>query len=262
MKKGNFLSLVYCFVVAGMLVSAHGYSKDNPGEIPLKEDSIKHQRPIDYTQRQKDIRSHILKMFPGTYLDSMGLVINLLSDSLRKEILKTKTKDSLTFFNTCLNNTLKDSMLLYQLGKLSPEGEEDNLDLHSVFTAHCISTSNSAAIDSVAMDVFSGNALLASAVSDSLGIIRLRSIPEGTYSIVFSRRGYAPLSLAQIKIAAAHPVYIDIPLNKQGGYLAQLFNNNNWILLAAAVLILLLIIGFLAYLLAKRKVKKQNKTKE
>jgi len=262
MKKRNLLPVAYCIVIAGMLVSSRGYSKDPSGGIPIKGDSLNHHQSIDYTQRQKDIRSHILKMFPGTYLDSMGLVINLLSDSIRNQILKAKTKDSITFLKTCLNNTLKDSMLLYQLGRLSPEGEEDNLDLHSVFTAHCISTSNSSSVDSVAMDVFSGNALLASAVSDSLGIIRLRSISDGIYSIVFSRRGYVPLSITHVKIASAHPVYIDIPLNKKGGYLSQLLDNNNWISLSAIALVILLIIGFLAYFLARRMVKKQNKTKE
>jgi len=249
---------IFSIVVGGVLVSVHGFSAGNRG---VKGDSVldnTHQPLIDYNQRQRSIHSHILHRFSGTYLDSMSIVIKLFSDSIQNELLKTKTKDSVIYFKACLNNALNDSIILDKLSKISAE-KQAPLNFRGVFTTHCIDASNSFAIDSVAMDVFSGNSLITSALSDKLGMSCLRSIPGGEYSIVFSRRGYIPLSLMHFKITTTEQTDIEIPLKKKSGYLVQILCQNTWLCLTAGVVILLLIISALAYFMAKFMARRMNK---
>jgi len=256
MKRRNLLLLIVCTLLGGVLTSANSL---NTGVVNLKADSLSHQHSSDYTQRQRNIHARILRMYPGTYLDSMNIVIHLLSDSIRKDLSRTKIKDSIAYLNTCLNSTLKDSVLLERLGKFLIEKEQPILNSNGIFTVHCMDASNSFSIDSIAMDVFSGNSLITSAISDSLGIIRMLRIPDGTYSMVFSRRGYTPVSLTYTIGVNKEQSTLEIPLRKQSGYLAQMVSKNGWLCLTTGIILLLVIMSVFAYFMAKLMVKKQNR---
>lgn len=239
------------------MVSANGTRIVN-----LKKDTLTHQSLLDYGQREVSLHSHILHRFPGTYLDSMGIVIHLLSDSIRKDLLKTKLNDSMAYLKTYLNNILKDSLLLERLGKLSTEEIVTVPDSKGLLMAHCMDASNSHPVDSVAMDVFLGNSLITSGVSDNLGVIRLHDIPGGIYSIVFSRRGYIPVSIIYAMGNHSEQPSLEMPLKKQSSYIVQLASKNIWLSFTLGILILLIIMGTLAYCLAKFIVKRQNRKTE
>jgi hypothetical protein len=226
----------------------------------FKGDSLTRHYSSDYKQRQLIIHSHIFQLFPGTYLDSMGIVVHLLCDSIRHDILKAKSKDSAEYLQACLNSTVKDSFILDRLSKLSTTVAQIKLTNNLRFTVHCIDVSNSLDVDSVSMDVFSGSNLVTSAISDSLGVIRLNSIPKGNYSMVFSRRGYVPIStMFSAGNNAEEQSSLDIQLKKQSNYLFQLISKNIWLSIVVGIVLLLFIIGSGAYFMAKLMVKRQSK---
>ncbi len=244
------------------MFSTHGFSKENPG---ITRDSLldnRYRASFYFNQRQLHIHSRILSMYSGTYIDSMNIVITILTDSIRNELSKTKVKDSITYLQTTLNNTLKDSLLLAGIGKLLTSVDQAKFNFDGVLAVHCMDATNALPIDSVAMDLFSGNSLIASEVSDIHGFIHLKNIPGGNYSVVFSRRGYAPCSIMNIKVTSTSQSYLDIPLKKQTGYFIQMISENSWPFLGAAVTVLLIIICVLAYFLAKIMLKRQKKAVE
>jgi hypothetical protein len=252
MRNRFFFTLLGIFVMGSVLVSVQSFGKVNKGKNSSPSSKI--TQPFNYQVRQQAIHSHILHMFPGTYLDSMALVIILFNDSLRNEILKGKT-DSNAYFKECLNCTLKDSVLLGKLSRVSSGKEIEKEHLSGVFTAHCMDESNSLPIDSVAIDVFSDNTLIASGLSDKLGIIQLHGISEGNYAAVISKRGFVPLSLKHIKVAITGISAVTVLLRKRNGYLMGLLIENTW-LLFAGLLVLLIFTGFLAFYLGKRSIKR------
>lgn len=259
MKKGNLFILLCLTVAGGVLTPIHSFSK-TLGTMPADSLTMDAHEALYYNQRETSIRLHIGKMFPGTYLDSMGIVINLLSDSIRNELSITKVKDSAAYLKTCLNNALQDSILLERLGKLSMDEISSKHSSNVMLTAHCTDVSSSFPLDSVTMDIFSGNSLVSSAMSDSLGIIRLPTVAGGTYSVVFSRRGYTPASFTHIKLDGAMQSYMDVALNEQGGFLLQLVSKNILLSFVVIGILLLLTIIILAYFLARFMAKKKNKT--
>jgi hypothetical protein len=243
MKKGTLLTFGFFIAIGGSLVSVNIFGKDITGTVKLKKDSLSHRPSFDYEQRQMSMRSHIFHKFPGTYLDSMDIVIHLLSDSIRKDLLKTKSKDSAAYLKTCLDNTLKDSLMLDKLSKLSMDDGEAKLNFNGILTARCMDASNSVAVDSVAMDVFSGSSLIASTIADGDGIIRLRNISSGKYSMVFSRRGYIPVSIIYAVGSNAEQSSLVIPLKKQSSYLVKMAGENMGLCLTAGI-----IFAFIYYL--------------
>ena len=261
MKYRNLLIIVYCIFMGTLLVSADcvGDGNQNAGKskiVPSLPSS--HHGVPDYSQKQMDIRSHILATFPGTYLDSMNITIKLLSDSIRNEI--SKTKDSAVYFKTCLNNVLQDSVLLDRVSKLLSESEHGKLDLYRTIKIHCVDISNSSAVDSVKMDLFSGSKLIASAISDKYGTIEIRNIPEGYYDIFFSRRGYVGASLKHFKYSGEEQSSVDIPLSRQNSFLIQVVCKNIWLIIAAGGFLVLLSLVSLIYALTRRKSKKAKTT--
>lgn len=257
MKSRNFLSLVYISI---SLTGAHGFVKTNGDSVKLNVNSSifsNYRSSVDYEQQQ--IHSCILCKFPGTYLDSMGIVINLVNDSLRNKLSITKTKDSITYLKDCLENALKDSMLLERLNKISIDNKKANLNFKGILTIYINDASNSSPVDSVAMDVFSGSRLLASAMSDSSGIIHMDDIPGGKYYIVFSRKGYAPVSLKNVTITVEGQSYMNISLSGKTSYIAQMILKNSWLLFIAGAIIFLFIMSFSAYYLAKFMSNRKNR---
>ena len=255
MKNRNLSVLFSCVFLGSILISFNSLGSVNQQLVKQKAGALA-KAPADYSQRQKTIRSSILKMFPGTYLDSMGIVVNLLSDSVRNDLSKSKINDSIEYFKTCLNNVLKDSILLNKLGRLSLDKNEETPNYTNILIAHCKDESNSFVVDSVTMDVFSGSHLIVSAIADSFGILQVHNIPKGTYDIIFSRKLYSPVSLKHFKFADEGPMYINILLRKKSSSFIQLMSENTWLFItigAAVFLVLLFIFGyFLARFMSRR----------
>lgn len=215
---------------------------------------------FNYEQRQVDIHTSIFQMYPGTYLDSMSIVTQLLSDSIRQVILKTGNKDSIDYLKVCLQNSLKDSIILEKLSKLSNTDNQTALNSTGVIIARCKDASSSTAVDSVVMDVFDGSTLVASGTSDKTGTIMAKDIPDGNYYVVFSRKNYEPFSLMKVKIANAGQSYIDIPLAKQDSYVFKSFGKNAWLFISTGVVVTLFIMVLLAFYLAKFTARRSVRT--
>jgi hypothetical protein len=209
---------------------------------------------IDNSDKQADIYSKILELLPGTYLDSMVIVNQLLSDSIRMALnnkIMARQTDSIDYLKLCLNGCEQDSITLDMLNRLSSGEPQAGFNGHGILIAHCKDASSSANMDSVVMDVFAGSNLVATATSDKNGTIQSGGIPEGNYYVVFSRRAYAPFSLMRVNVSNTGQSYIDIPLNRQDGYLFRVFGKNAWVFITSGIILLLSIMTILAYYLAK-----------
>ncbi len=253
------LKLICYFFIGGILISVNSVGGDDK-QLANKGTPTNIHPPVNYYQRQIEIRSHIFGMFPGTYLDSMSIVINLLSDSIRHELAITKVNDSIIYLKKCLENASKDSILLARLGGISVEEEHPMSLINGTLIAHCKDISNSFVVDSVTMDIFSGSHLIASSVSDSFGIIQMHNIPKGNYDIVFSRKAYAPLSFKHFVVSDDGQLYLYVPLKRKSNVIVQMMGDNVFASLIGGGIILLLIVAVLAYYLAKFMVKKAKKT--
>ncbi len=206
---------------------------------------------FDYEQRQIAIHTSIFQLYPGTYLDSMSIVNQLLNDSIRSEILTAGTVDRIEYLKNCLESSIKDSITLAKLSTLSSPDQQVAYVPTGVLIAHCKDASSTLFMDSVVMDVFSGSNLVASATSDKDGIILAKGVPEGNYYVVFSRKSYEPYSLMNVNVNTAGQSYVDIPLIKANGYLAQSMGKNAWVFLTTGIVATLLVMVILAYYLAK-----------
>jgi hypothetical protein len=215
------------------------------------DNTIAGANTFNYENRQVNIHSSIFQLFSGTYIDSMMIVNQLLSDSIRGELSKTKSTDSIQYLKLCLVNSLKDSITLAKLNTLSSPDQQASYVPTGVVTAHCKDASSSVFMDSVVMDVFLGSNLVASGMSDKSGTIQAKDIPEGDYYVVFSRRAYEPFSLIRLKVSSTGQSYIDIPLTRQNSYLSQLYSNNKWLFITTGSVLLLFLMVVLAYNLAK-----------
>lgn len=206
---------------------------------------------FDYEQRQVSIHTTIFQLYPGTYLDSMAIVNNLLSDSIRTVIAGLKNPDSIAYMKSCLESSLKDSITLVRLSALSSPDQQEAYVPTGVLIAHCKDASSSAFMDSVVMDVFSGSNLVASASSDKDGIILAKGVPQGNYYVVFTRKSYEPYSIMSVSVNGEGQSYIDIPLIKADSYVAKAFGKNAWLIITTGVLAILLLMVVLAYYLNK-----------
>ncbi len=206
---------------------------------------------FDYEQRQVNIHTSIFQLFPGTYLDSMSIVNQLLSDSIRGVITSMKNTDSIQYLKLCLENSMRDSITLAKLSTLSSPDQQVAYVPAGVLIAHCKDASSSGFMDSVVMDVFSGSNLVASATSDKDGIILAKNVPEGNYYVVFSRKSYEPYSLMRVNVAGAGQSYIDIPLIKSNGYVAQVLGKNAWVFIATGIVVTLFIMVILSFYLVR-----------
>jgi len=214
----------------------------------------------NYEQTLTSIHTRIYGLFPGTYLDSMSIVNQLLNDSIRNELSKFNDKDKAEYLRICLSKSLQDSITLDRLNSLSSPDRKSILSSKGVLIVHCKDASSERDMDSVVMDVFSGSTLVASASSDKSGTIQYTGIPEGNYYVVFSRKSYAPFSLMRVNVAGVGQSYIDIPLNRQDGYLFQMFGKNAWLYVTTGIILFLLIITIMAYYLAKFNARKELRT--
>ncbi|HTA28286.1 MAG TPA: carboxypeptidase-like regulatory domain-containing protein [Bacteroidia bacterium] len=214
----------------------------------------------NFQDRLENIHSQIFDMFPGTYLDSVSFVNQLLSDSIRIELAKANTNERSEYLVHCLINSLQDSVTLSKLNTLSSDEPSTKLYSDGVLIAHCKDASNSSNMDSVVMDVFSGSMLMASATSDKAGTIQCKGIPEGNYYVVFSRKEYAPFSLMRVKVSNTGQSYIDIPLTRQDGYLFRTFGKNAWLFVTMGIMLLLAGMVVSAYYLARFNTRRALRT--
>ncbi len=215
---------------------------------------------VNIQERMENIHSQIFEMFPGTYLDSVSFVNQLLSDSIRAELARTNSGDKEEYLKGCLVSSIQDSITLARLNKISSEESSGKYNWDGVLIAHCKDASNSSNVDSVVMDVFSGSTLMASASSDKTGTIQCQGIPEGNYYVVFSRKAYNPFSLMRVKVSNAGQSYIDVPLAKQDGYLFGLFGKNAWLVVTTFIILLLGSMIVSAYYLARYNAKRALRT--
>jgi len=205
----------------------------------------------NYEQRQASIHSCIFGILPGTYLDSMRIVNHLLNDSIRDGLYANGTGNDAGYLKHCLDKSVRDSVILSRLNVLLTAEDQEKFGSGGVLVAHCKDVSTSFAVDSVEMDVFSGGTLVASGISGSDGTIEAKNVPVGNYYAIFSRKAYSTFSLMHVRVTAAGQSYIDIPLNKQEGYLSPAVAKNGWFFIITWGIIVLLSMIILAYRLAK-----------
>ena len=229
-----------------------GVESDN--SIPPVVHTPKFEKQLDM------IHTKVFELYPGTYLDSVSFVNQLLSDSLRYELSESNSNERTEYLKQCLANSLQDSITLNKLSKLTTDEPSNRIADGGILTAHVKDASSMANIDSAVMDVFSGSSLVSSGSSDKAGTIMCKGIPEGNYYVVFSRKLFAPASFMRVKVSDAGPSYIDVPLNRQDGYLFRTFGKNAWLFIVSGGLILLSILIALAYVLAKFNAKRTLRT--
>ncbi len=225
--------------------------KQTPVKRQVQSNAIPIIGKTTFQDRLENIHSQIFDMFPGTYLDSVSFVNQLLSDSIRVELAKANTNERSNYLKNCLVSSMRDSVTLSKLNTLSSDEPSSKHYSDGVLIAHCKDASSSSSMDSVVMDVFSGSSLMASASSDKTGTIQCKGIPEGNYYVVFSRKAYAPFSLMRVKVSNLGQSYIDIPLTRQDGYLFRTFGKNAWLFVTMGIMLLLTSIIISAYYLAR-----------
>jgi hypothetical protein len=220
----------------------------------------------DLQQCEISIHNGILQLFPGTFLDSMTIVNQLLVDSIRNDFAKTRNPDSSSFLKVCLLDALKDSLTLVKLGRLSTCGDVVIQSGTGELVAHCKDASTTYSIDSVVMDIFSGSHLVATAITDGSGSCAAKSLCEGDYYVIFSKKSYSPFSLMHVKVASIGQSLAEVSLSTEKGYLFRAFGSNAWLIISLTVVILICILTGMAYLLvkfnARRTVRKTFKAKE
>lgn len=220
--------------------------------------------PVVHTpkfERQLDrIHTKVFELYPGTYLDSVSFVNQLLSDSLRYELSIANSNERTEYLKLCLTSSVQDSITLDKLSKISSDEPSIRMSGRGILTAHVKDASNMANVDSAVMDVFSGSTLVSSGSSDKTGTIQCNGIPEGNYYVVFSRKTFAPASFMKVKVSTAGTSYIDVPLNRQDGYLFRTFGKNAWIFIISGAIIMLSTMVVLAYYLAKFNTKRTFRT--
>ena len=232
-------------------------------QIPIAT-PVERRHPViqitNYEETLENLHAKVFGLYPGTYIDSVSFVNQLVSDSIRIEIANSNSSERIQYLKLCLISSMQDSITLSQLSVISTDEPSNGIVKSGHLIAHCKDASSSANMDSVVMDVFSGSTLVASASSDKNGTIQCNGIPDGNYYVVFSRRAYAPFSLMKVNVSDAGQSYIDVPLSTEEGYLFRAFGKNAWLFIVTGIMCILSLMVASAYYLAKYNAKRSLHT--
>lgn len=212
-------------------------------------DSDTNSRPkTDYAKRIAVVHNLINNRIGQRKADSFALITHRLLDSIQMEI---KGNDSAGLLKMALKNGINDSSLLIKIHSFS--GSTAVLATGTI-AVYCIDLATQTPLDSVKINAFSHDTLIATSFSTHNGMGTITDLKPGTYSLTFSKDGYSSFKDRWSKVNDGKVTSLEIPLSRSSGFFSLLFSIYGGIAVGA----FLLLVFMLIYLFTLRKLGKRS----